>query len=48
VLDSHGSMKKAHAIYLEAGFRLVSAPDDFPEHLKPIVVFMECDLSANR
>jgi len=48
VLDSHSSMKKAHAIYQEAGFRLASAPDDFPENLKPIVVFMECDLSANR
>jgi len=48
VLDSHISMKKAHAIYQEAGFRLVSAPDNFPENLKPIVVFMECDLSANR
>jgi GNAT superfamily N-acetyltransferase len=44
VLDSHISMKKAHAIYQEVGFRLVSAPDDFPENLKPIVVFMECDL----
>jgi len=48
VLDSHSSMKKAHAIYQEVGFRLASAPDDFPEDLKPIVVFMECDLSANR
>jgi GNAT superfamily N-acetyltransferase len=45
VLDSHASMKKAHAIYLEVGFRLVSAPNDFPEELKPVVVFMECDLS---
>ena len=45
VLDSHISMKKAHAIYQEVGFRLVSAPDDFPENLKPMVVFMECDLS---
>jgi GNAT superfamily N-acetyltransferase len=48
VLDSHSSMKKAHAIYQEVGFRLASAPDDFPENLKPIVVFMECDLSASR
>ena len=48
VLDSHSSMKKAHAIYQEVGFRLTSAPDDFPENLKPIVVFMACDLSANR
>jgi len=48
VLDSHISMKKAHAIYQEVGFTVVSTPDDFPEDLKPIVVFMECDLSANR
>ena len=47
VLDSHISMKKAHAVYQEVGFRLVSAPDDFPEELKSIVVFMECDLSAS-
>ncbi len=46
VLDSHISMKKAHAIYQEVGFRLTNAPDDFPENLKPVVVFMECDLSA--
>lgn len=48
VLDSHISMKKAHAIYQAAGFRLVRTPDDFPERLKPVVVFMACDLSANR
>jgi ribosomal protein S18 acetylase RimI-like enzyme len=47
VLDSHISMKKAHAIYHEVGFRIVSTPDDFPENLKPIVVFMDCDLTAN-
>jgi GNAT superfamily N-acetyltransferase len=48
VLDSHISMKKAHAIYYEEGFRMVSTPEDFPENLEPIVVFMECDFSANR
>ena len=47
VLDSHISMKKAHAIYHEVGFRIVSTPDDFPENLKPIVVFMDCDITAN-
>jgi GNAT superfamily N-acetyltransferase len=40
-LDSHISMTKAHEIYHVAGFRTVSAPPDFPEALKPIVVFME-------
>jgi GNAT superfamily N-acetyltransferase len=44
ILDSHVSMTKAHAIYMAAGFRLVSAPADFPEALKPIAVFMELDL----
>lgn len=48
VLDSHISMKKAHAIYQAAGFRLAPTPEDFPKRLKPVVVFMACDLSANR
>jgi ribosomal protein S18 acetylase RimI-like enzyme len=47
VLDSHRSMKKAHALYQAVGFKRVSAPADFPEALQPVVVFMECDLSAN-
>jgi carbonic anhydrase len=45
VLDSHMAMKKAHELYRAAGFRDVAAPPDFPEHLKPIVVFMELDLA---
>jgi GNAT superfamily N-acetyltransferase len=48
VLDSHASMKKAHEIYEAAGFKRVGAPDGFPESLRPVVVFMECDLSASR
>ena len=44
VLDSHISMTRAHAIYLAAGFRKIATPADFPETLKPIVVFMEMDL----
>jgi ribosomal protein S18 acetylase RimI-like enzyme len=48
LLDSHISMKKAHAIYKAVGFRKVKTPDDFPEHLKPVAVFMECDLTATR
>lgn len=47
VLDSHISMKKAHAIYQDVGFKRVNAPDSFPDELKPIVVFMEYDVSAN-
>lgn len=41
VLDSHYTMTIAHAIYRAYGFRDVAAPDDFPEALKPEVVFME-------
>jgi GNAT superfamily N-acetyltransferase len=44
ILDSHISMKSAHAIYEAAGFRKVETPIDFPEDLKPIVVFMEMNL----
>jgi GNAT superfamily N-acetyltransferase len=44
VLDSHISMTGAHGIYRKAGFRTIETPDDFPAHLKPVVVFMECDL----
>jgi len=46
VLDSHIEMKKAHALYQAVGFRYVDPPDDFPEELKPSVVFMECDLTT--
>lgn len=44
VLDSHVTMTAAHALYESAGFRRVPAPADFPESLKPIVVFMEMEL----
>ena len=44
VLDSHVSMKSAHQIYHTLGFKIVNPPADFPESLKPLVAFMECDL----
>ncbi len=44
VLDSYHTMTNAHAIYRGAGFRDVDAPDDFPRHLVPVVVFMEMTL----
>jgi putative acetyltransferase len=44
VLDSYHTMTRAHALYEAAGFRSVPAPDDFPEQLKPVVVFMGMDL----
>lgn len=47
ILDSHCSMKKAHALYEAVGFKRVSPPADFPEVLKPEVVFMEYDLLIN-
>jgi GNAT superfamily N-acetyltransferase len=43
-LDSHVEMKGAHAIYRSFGFHAVPTPADFPEAMKPIAVFMECDL----
>jgi GNAT superfamily N-acetyltransferase len=46
VLDTHVSMKSAQAIYLAAGFRQSATPVDFPEQLKPLVVFMGCDLGG--
>jgi GNAT superfamily N-acetyltransferase len=45
VLDSHISMTSAHRIYREFGFETVPAPADFPERLKPVVVFMHADLT---
>jgi len=44
VLDSHHSMKAAHARYEAAGFRRVSPPDDVPDRIKAIAIFMECEL----
>lgn len=44
VLDSHVSMTKAHAIYEASGFRRVAVPQEFPEHLKDLAIFMELDL----
>lgn len=44
ILDSHALMTRAHALYEAAGFHRVEAPREFPEHLKPIVVFMEITL----
>ncbi len=48
VLDTHVSMKKAQAIYGAHGFRIVSTPDDIPDTLKPFIVFMEYNISANQ
>lgn len=44
VLDSHRTMTRAHDLYRGAGFHDVPAPDDFPEHLKSLAIFMEMDL----
>jgi GNAT superfamily N-acetyltransferase len=45
VLDSHMSMTSAHRIYREFGFEEIPAPADFPERLKPVVVFMHANLT---
>ena len=47
VLDTHISMNKARELYQAAGFQKVKTPDDFPEALKPYVVFMEYELIDN-
>lgn len=44
ILDTHRSMVQAHAIYREAGFVDVPAPEDFPAALKDIALFMELRL----
>ena len=45
VLDSYHTMTRAHALYRDAGFHEVPVPADFPQHLKPVVVFMEMELA---
>lgn len=45
VLDTHISMKQAHAIYKAAGFHLIDPPQDYPENMKSTILFMECLLS---
>jgi hypothetical protein len=37
-------MTAAHQIYHALGFRRVNPPPDFPQAIRPLVVFMECDL----
>jgi ribosomal protein S18 acetylase RimI-like enzyme len=44
ILDTHISMKSAHAIYQAAGFRIIDTPDDYPENMKPLAVIMEMEL----
>jgi GNAT superfamily N-acetyltransferase len=46
VLDSHHSMKDAHAIYRGLGFRQVAPPADTPEIVKDMAIFMELDLKT--
>ena len=44
-LDSHQDMTPAHAVYRAAGFKDIPIPEDFPEGLRPHVVFMEALLA---
>lgn len=46
VLDSIVSMKAAHALYYASGFHNIDCPANFPDYLKPWIIFMECDLST--
>ena len=45
ILDSHISMTSAHHIYHTFGFETVPPPNDFPERLKPVVVFMRASIA---
>jgi GNAT superfamily N-acetyltransferase len=47
VLDSHYKMSQAHRVYQGTGFRVIAPPDDAPDSLKKIAVFMELDLSSD-
>ena len=44
-LDSHHTMKTAHAVYEAAGFRYVEPPADFPDEFRDLAVFMERELT---
>jgi len=44
ILDSHKLMHAAHHVYRTVGFKDVAPWENFPEALKPEVVFMEKDL----
>jgi len=46
-LDSHIAMKAAHALYEAMGFRCTSAPEGFPDWLRPVVIFMERELTTS-
>ncbi|MEA2552876.1 MAG: hypothetical protein QOJ65_1052 [Fimbriimonadaceae bacterium] len=43
-LDSYVLMTHAHDVYRGEGFKDVAPPPDFPDYLKPVVVFMEREL----
>lgn len=44
-LDSHVDMKPAHALYQSLGFRPMDAPERLPAWLRPLLIFMERDLT---
>jgi GNAT superfamily N-acetyltransferase len=45
VLDSHISMTAAHHIYRDFGFVVTPQPADFPDRLRPVVVFMRAEIA---
>ena len=45
ILNSHISMRTAHAIYLSLGFGVVDPPPDLPAFFRQAIVFMERDLA---
>jgi GNAT superfamily N-acetyltransferase len=44
VLDSHISMTVAHRIYRDFGFVVTTHPPNFPERLRPVVIFMRAEI----
>jgi putative acetyltransferase len=48
ILDSHHSMKAAHAVYGGLGFKQVAPPAETPEVVKHLAIFMELDLTSSK
>jgi ribosomal protein S18 acetylase RimI-like enzyme len=46
ILSTHATMEAAQSIYEAAGFHRVATPDDYPEEIRAVVVFMEMDLAG--
>lgn len=45
ILETHVSMRAAHSLYFDEGFRAIDAPDSYPRHLREALVCMERSLA---